>query len=202
MKIWLTTDTHFGHDKLVEYAGRPEGFSVLIYKNLKAALHPSHMLIHLGDIGIGKDAEYHAAFIETLPSRKVLVRGNHDRKSNAWYLDHGWDFVCERFTDTYFGKRILFSHMPVKDDGFYDVNIHGHFHNSDFRVAQELAVKNDKQKLLALEYTDLKPVRLDDFLRDNSRSMQNAPGRLPCPLECVDIHTSFHSAACRIARCG
>lgn len=167
MKIWLTTDTHFGHDKLVEYNGRPRDFTVQIYRNLKAVLHDDALLIHLGDVCMGRDEQNHAMFIQTLPGKKILVRGNHDRKSNNWYLNHGWDFVCERFADQYFNTRILFSHIPVSYDNWYDMNIHGHFHNSDHRSQEAflLAIKNQAQKLLALEYTNYKPVLLEEFIK-------------------------------------
>lgn len=34
MKIWLITDTHFGHDMLIQY-GRPTDFTERIFKHLK-----------------------------------------------------------------------------------------------------------------------------------------------------------------------
>lgn len=34
MKIWLTTDTHFNHKKMIEYCGRPENFEEIIKKEL------------------------------------------------------------------------------------------------------------------------------------------------------------------------
>ena len=165
MKIYLTTDTHFGHKKLIEY-GRPDNFEELIFKNLKN-LPEGCILIHLGDVGLGRDGEMHSKYIEPIKCKKILVRGNHDHKSDNWYLEHGWDFVCRRFESKYFGKNIMFSHIPVKDNNFYDINIHGHFHDSDHHIHEAfiLAVKNNKQKLLALEHTNYKPVLLEEFLK-------------------------------------
>jgi len=51
--IFLTTDTHFGHDKLVELSGRPVDFSEKVFRNLQSTLQPHHTLIHLGDIAMG-----------------------------------------------------------------------------------------------------------------------------------------------------
>lgn len=60
MKYYLTTDTHFGHDILMQYSGRPEGFSDLILENIIQTPHgEADVLIHLGDICIGKDTEWH-----------------------------------------------------------------------------------------------------------------------------------------------
>ena len=164
-KIWLISDTHFHHAKMVDYCYRPKDFEARIMKAL-CQIPYTDILIHLGDIGMGQDQLVHNTYIKPLACKKWLVLGNHDKKSNSWYLDNSWDFVCKKFYSTYFGKRILFSHRPEKDDEYYDINIHGHFHNSE-RHQQEpelLAIKNSKQKLLALEYEDYKPILLKTFI--------------------------------------
>ena len=131
MKIWLTTDTHFGHDKLVEF-GRPVDFEVRISRGLQQ-IPAGDMLIHLGDVNMGEDAVWHAHLMSKLKGLKtILVKGNHDNKSDKWYYEHGWDFVCQNYTNFYKKKRILFSHRP-QPDGKYDINIHGHFHDAEHR---------------------------------------------------------------------
>ena len=178
-KTWLTTDTHFNHKKMVEYCNRPENFDHLIWEGLKI-IEGGDILIHLGDFCIGNDFENHIHLGALLPDvKKILIRGNHDRKTNKWYMDNGWDFVCENFQDTYFGKIILFSHRPSKDCGQFDINIHGHFHNhlprllrNDWvvegekeRNEKELEFLTDKHKLLSLESTKYKPILLENFIR-------------------------------------
>ncbi|MDD5407099.1 MAG: hypothetical protein PHE73_09200 [Sulfurovaceae bacterium] len=168
MKIYLTTDTHFNHAKLTEFTSRrPENHWLITGKHLLDLNKTKvDVLIHLGDVAIGKDKEMHETYIKPLKMKKWLIKGNHDHKSDFWYLTHGWDMVCDQFTATFFGKKIYFSHIPVAWDGYYDVNIHGHFHDSDYRRHEPelMAIKNGYQKLLAIEYTDLKPISLENFL--------------------------------------
>ena len=169
MKIYLITDTHFYHDKMVPYCGRPENHTELIGENLLRVgrtMASYDVLIHLGDISVGNDEEAHRRFIEPLTCKKWLILGNHDNKSKTWYLQHGWDWVGQHMYNFFYGKKILFSHIPVKDDGYYELNIHGHFHNSDHRKHEPelLAIQNPKQRLLAIEYTDYKPVLLENFI--------------------------------------
>jgi calcineurin-like phosphoesterase family protein len=155
---------------MVEYCGRPDNHTELIGNNLlNFGFTKQHMLIHLGDVCIGHDDEAHEKYIKPLPCKKILVTGNHDKKSNTWYLNHGWDFVCHEFRDKYYGKKIVFSHKPVVWDGEYDLNAHGHFHNTDHRSQEpELyAIRNRYQKLFAIEYTNYKPVALEDFIKYN-----------------------------------
>lgn len=158
--IWLITDTHFGHDKMLEYCNRPTDFNETLEKNLME-LHDG-VLIHLGDICIGRDSYWHEKIFQKLDVKKWLVKGNHDKKSNSWYLNHGWDCVVDGMNLEMYGKKICLSHRPKQDDFWYDINIHGHFHNTDHRTYEPalIAIANMKQKLLAVEYTGYKPVLL------------------------------------------
>lgn len=167
MKIWLTTDTHFGHDKMIEWCGRPSNHEEIILRELRKV--PSDaILIHLGDICMGKDEYWNEQFhLNTAQcKKKILVRGNHDNKSDSWYLDRKWDFVCDTFSTKYFGKKILFSHIPQSIELCHDINIHGHLHNTDHRNYEHeiKTVLSPRHILLAIENTDLKPVNLCNFI--------------------------------------
>lgn len=166
MKHWLTTDTHFAHGKMIEFCGRPNNFEDIIEKGLLQIPH-GDTLIHLGDICIGQDQDRHNRYIKPLQCKKILVLGNHDKKSATWYMNNGWDFVTDGIRLRLFGKRILLTHIPQPWDGWYDINIHGHFHNADYRKQDPGLSKilTDKHKLLALEYTDYKPVLIENFIK-------------------------------------
>jgi len=179
-KIWIISDTHFNHDKMVDYCNRPKNFEELIIKNLEV-IKVEDILIHLGDVCFGNDKENNKKLTQ-LKCKKWLVKGNHDKKSNKWYLENGWDFVCESFSDNYFGKKILFSHCPMPAEK-YDLNIHGHFHNAlprllrgEWKVEGEkerneqdlLNLLNGKHKLVALEETNYKPILLNSLCPQNT----------------------------------
>ena len=53
-------------------------------------------------------------------------------KSDSWYYDQGWDFVCREFYNKFFGKMLLFTHAPLAKEliSGIEFNIHGHFHGS------------------------------------------------------------------------
>jgi len=167
-KIWLIGDTHFNHDKLAQDLGRPSNYETLIWQGLKK-LGKNDVLIHLGDICVGEDEKINRR-LGSFKFKKYLVRGNHDGKSNNWYLNRGWDFVCKEFKDKYFGYNILFSHKPVPVERDYDFNIHGHFHNIPAKYHEEdlVAIKNERQILFTLEDLDYKPVLLEDFIQEKS----------------------------------
>ncbi|GAF94682.1 unnamed protein product, partial [marine sediment metagenome] len=124
---------------------------------------------HLGDVCLGKDLEAHKKYIKPLKCRKWLVTGNHDHKSNNWYLSNGWDFVCTAFVDRYFGSKVLFSHKPKIIHNSIDLNIHGHFHNSNHRWQEpELRIRLTKRhRLFSAEVSKYKPILLEDYITKN-----------------------------------
>ena len=171
MNIYLITDTHFNHKKVIEFCGRPENYEQLLYSSMNNVPEDS-ILLHLGDICIGQDNEVHEKFIKPLKCKKWLVKGNHDRKSDSWYYEHGWDVVADLITITRFKKQIIFSHKPTplqswfKGGGKYPINIHGHFHNTDHRLIEPDMdrILTNNHKLLAVEYTNYQVVELSKFV--------------------------------------
>jgi calcineurin-like phosphoesterase family protein len=168
MSFYLIADTHFLHKMLVDKGYRKLNFEETILKNL-SKLTEKDVLIHLGDVGLGKEWFIHDTYIKPLKCKKWLVRGNHDNKSNTWYLNNGWDFVCHKFYDHYFGKYILFSHKPREIDDKIDLNIHGHFHNSDHRWREPELIDRltDRHKLFCLEEANYQPILLSTFIEKN-----------------------------------
>lgn len=165
MKIYCVTDTHFCHPMLLENKYRPDNYEKLLANSLKN-IPEDGVLIHLGDVCMKNSVMVHEKYIQPLKCKKILVKGNHDNKSDSWYMEHGWDWVCKRFTGKYFGKRILFSHMPqdLSIDDYHDLNIHGHFHGDGSRYPE-------LDKLITLRHVDIAPdifgyeaINLKDFL--------------------------------------
>lgn len=172
MNIWIITDTHFNHAKLNEL-GRGEGWEKELIAGLRS-IPKEDMLIHLGDIGIGKDSEVHDMLFKDLHGallgqikRTILVRGNHDKKSAAWYLEHGWGAVTDGFFLKFEGKRIDFSHKP--QEPVYqnvDYNFHGHTHGNQHRDEEHKDFYDPKyHKDFSPELMGYKPIRLDTFLK-------------------------------------
>lgn len=120
--VYILSDLHLD-DPDCKYMDRdwikPEEQIKLINKVAKAG----DTFVCLGDVG---DKEY-AARIRA--GRKVLILGNHDRKTD--YLD-----IFDEIYDgpLFISKKIVLSHEPImlaeKQSGSeFCVNIHGHNHN-------------------------------------------------------------------------
>lgn len=159
MKVWLTTDTHFRHRKMIVKGYRPADFEERIITQWNDVVRDTDLVIHLGDVIVGQDKELEMILFR-LRGRKILVRGNHDNETVTWYMERGFDFACDSFT----WNRILFTHEPaaVLPAGC-DLNIHGHLHSDGHRSAEyNLQTWN---VLLSLEdpKVDYRPVLLNPF---------------------------------------
>jgi len=174
LNIWLTTDWHLGADD--DLPKRPRGTSGKIMDRLGMALNPSDLLICLGDI-MWNEYDYWSERLSHIECKKWLVIGNHDKKSVNWYMTHGWDWVGESFTLKMFGKTILFSHIPQKDTGDFDVNIHGHFHAFGLDRVKEMepeihARLTPKHHLISLEELHFEPIRLQRVIELHERTLK------------------------------
>jgi calcineurin-like phosphoesterase family protein len=163
MRYYIITDTHFNHTaKMQEYCNRPADYEQKLFSSM-SQIPEDAILIHLGDVNIGDDVDVHEKYIKPLKCKKILVRGNHDHKSLSWYQDHGWDFVCDSFIMNHLGKRLLFSHKP-QPLGEWDLNLHGHFHNTTHRDDEFNSFYCEKHIKVAVEDTGYKAVLLDRFV--------------------------------------
>lgn len=134
MKIWIIADTHFYHENIKKFQGRPEDFNEQIIKNWNKVIACDDLVIHLGDVLFGMNKEQTLpSLMATLPGKKILCRGNHDLNPALWYMERGFDFVCDYFVSS----DIAFSHVPLTPLPFQTMennqklvkwNIHGHFH--------------------------------------------------------------------------
>lgn len=133
--VWIIGDTHFNHKRLILMGVRQSNYSQLIWNNLRE-IPKTDILIHLGDVCLGKDKEVHHLLNEYGPYRKILVRGNHDHRSVNWYYRYDWSFVCDRFTLKKFNMNIVFTHEPIYSFG-YDINIHCHTHGNKYKYKEK-----------------------------------------------------------------
>lgn len=164
MNYWIITDTHFGHDKIMKYCGRPDDFESRIMLNLRKTVQENDVLIHLGDFCWGDHALWHKDFMNHVKCRRWLIKGNHDKKSNTWYHHHGWDCVADSMTLNLYGEEILFSHRPITVEGNF-INVHGHHHNTGHHPEDST---DDRHKLVYMEHK-YTPVNLRHIIEGNSR---------------------------------
>lgn len=182
--LWVITDTHIGHKKMVQCCGRPENFSSLICRNWKKCVGDNDTVIHLGDIAWGTE---NLERLLRLPGHKILVRGNHDKLRTKEYMDKGFELVTDSLTMDFDGMKVLFSHKPMFSHTA-DINIHGHQHDLHFEDISKLYLP------LALEHMGYRPIAInDDFLstlhRWTGRWKRN--GQIPTLMEIIKFREDY-----------
>ena len=159
MNYWILTDPHFNHKEMQSLCNRPSDSDGRIYNQLKH-IPKEDILICLWDVCIWNDSAMHDKYIKPLQCKKILVKWNHDKKSDHWYLSSGWDFVCMSFSLQKFWYNIYFTHKPrpTLDDSYHmNINIHWHLHRWCHRwLSPEgcLAISSelDDYKVYTLQY--------------------------------------------------
>lgn len=87
-KIWLTSDSHFGHSRQFLY--EPRGFSSIqehdkaIISRWNEVVAPDDIVYHLGDVMLN-DNEHGIECLRRLNGEIKIIRGNHDTDAR-WQL--------------------------------------------------------------------------------------------------------------------
>lgn len=182
--VWITSDTHFYHDKIIEYCGRPQNHTELIVERLRECVRPADILIHAGDVIFG-NAKQLTEILNSIPGTKFLVRGNHDESTMTAYMNAGFSGVFDGLQLS--GAYI--THKPcTPPEGL--INVHGHLHNLGYRNRQTdkifgesyEAYYDSKHRLYAPEIFDYYPILLEKLL-----SKKCAPASLRSLLNGVEI---------------
>ena len=80
-RIFITSDTHFGHDR--EFLYGPRGFSNIddhdkaVIQNWNSVVQPDDTVYHLGDVMLN-DNDHGMECLRQLNGTIIIVPGNHD----------------------------------------------------------------------------------------------------------------------------
>lgn len=112
---FATSDLHINHANCIVFDNRPfkdlEEMHRVLIKRYNAQVPKDGICYFLGDIGVGS-SEVTKEVISQLNGTKVLILGNHDKKSNAMY-GCGFDVVLNSATVYIGGQRVTMSHCPL-----------------------------------------------------------------------------------------
>lgn len=164
--IWIATDLHlFNKDVDNRHPHRSEQEMNQIADNYGNMIQEDDLFIFLGDLyDPGTvDASEVANYINNIKGYKIMCRGNHDTESYDFYLELGFDDVCDILRI----HNLIFSHKPVKIAPD-ELNIHGDLHTKKLSTLGYQYIN-----AYASNYNDgCQPVLLDDLI--DSALVQNS----------------------------
>lgn len=174
--IYLSSDTHFGHDR--EFCWGPRGFSNVdemnekIIENFNNIVEPDDTLYLLGDVVMG--SLDNIDFVKKINCQNILIiRGNHDTDNKT--INYA---CCPNVLQVYEGGihmkyskyRFFLSHYPALCGNFDDgdnlhkhvINLCGHIHTKDKWHDYDKGIIYHVE----LDAHDNKPVLIDDIIKD------------------------------------
>lgn len=136
--IWFTSDTHFGHKKVLDFAGRPwdtiRQMNDTIVANINDCIEEDDELYILGDYSFKMTVADAYELRKRIACKRIhLVPGNHDKDwtqpavADAFIVEPP---ICVLKVD---GLKIVMSHFPMADwqsmsHGSW--HLHGHIHST------------------------------------------------------------------------
>lgn len=152
--IFFTSDTHFGHSKIIDYCKRPfssiEEHDKALIQNWNNIVGQDDTVFHLGDFAYG-NSQFVSNIIKQLNGNIILIKGNHDlRNMNST--------LYNMFSDAVYQARILIdkqtvylNHFPFlcfehgdinlyKDN--YSIQLFGHVHSGSLTSSEDASRLN------------------------------------------------------------
>lgn len=172
--IYLTSDTHFCHDK--EFLYKPRGFSSIeehdkkIISNWNSVIKQDDEVYHLGDVML-VDNEKGAEYLSQLNGKIHIILGNHctNTRIEIYKKLKNIQDIQYAYMLKYKKAHFYLSHYPTLtanfDDGPWHKNIislHGHTHSKEkFYDENNPFIYN-----VALDAHNCFPVSLDQIIED------------------------------------
>lgn len=134
-KIWVTSDTHFGHKNILVYeaAARPfanrDEMNEAMIERWNEKVGPNDVVFHLGDFAFSTPNRIRG-ITERLNGRKILLLGNHDRVRKFDWEHLGFDLVLKH--PFIMDDKFIFSHEPLEEIPDGKINVYGHVHGSSY----------------------------------------------------------------------
>lgn len=156
-EIWVTSDTHFGHENIIKYSNRPfhdvTDMDETLIHNWNMLVQPGDKVYHLGDVWMGSgERAYHN--LRRLNGKKRLILGNHDNPLSAPLKIFQKIMLFRSFRDL----GLMLTHVPVHPSsiiraGEGAINVHGHIHTNPSPPGP--------YRCVCVEQTDYMPVNIE-----------------------------------------
>ena len=133
--IWFTSDTHFGHEEIIRFTGRPfasvEEMDRELIRRWNKTVPEDGIVFHLGDFAFGGAGVWND-LLDCLNGQIYLILGNHDMKNLRAGFMQRFVHVAQQMTIRVGEQGIVLNHNPFLCYGgsYRDVwQLFGHVHS-------------------------------------------------------------------------
>jgi len=178
--LYLVGDTHFDHENIIRYVGRPfqnvEEMNRTLIARWNSIVLPSDTVCFLGDMSFGRGSRPLRYWMNKLHGRIKIIKGGHDPDDESLEMLEFCELSHKRY-------RFLLIHSPDPDDpdqterqkrkleDWHGWIIHGHKHNND---VENYPFINGERKTInvSVELIDYRPLSIDRLMSLNIDSIK------------------------------
>ena len=139
--IWFTSDLHLNHRAVVSMCGRPfktvDEMNDILIRNFNERVKKNDIVYILGDIAHRTPVIEVNNFISRLNGKKILCKGNHDKRYDSSLFEGIYDFL----EISVHGVNISLMHYPMMSwpkSRHGSIHLHGHIHSKgDYNLQQK-----------------------------------------------------------------
>lgn len=136
MATFITADTHFDHNNILEYEDRPfddlEHMEGEIIRQWNDRVMKNDTVYHLGDFSFGSPDQWRVILNE-LKGNIILIKGNHDKDKTARkMLSEGFLAEYHQIGTIIKANKVTYNltHYPLDiGNRMNNINLHGHIHS-------------------------------------------------------------------------
>lgn len=164
--IWVISDPHFNHEKIIGFCGRPfenaKQMNEALVSNWNEVVKPWDKVYCLGDVYMGGGIPREETFdlLRSLNGHKRLILGNHDNGKDQ-VLQKSFEKIDMWRMFPEFG--LLLTHVPVHESTLGEgrfmekkfLNVHGHIHQNES--------PSQHHQCVCVEHTHYRPVNIEDL---------------------------------------
>lgn len=170
-KTFFISDTHFGHEKIIQYQNRPfdsaEKMDQVMIDNWNRKISKEDEIYILGDLAFGNQ-EYVKKLVNKLNGKKYLIIGNHDRHVGVEEIANEFEWIKDYFLLNHAsGFKFVLFHYPIYNWAFKhrgSIHLHGHVHDNAQDILGLLGNIENMYNVSA-DMNNYEPIELNDVLR-------------------------------------
>lgn len=180
VKIWFTSDTHFGHKNILTFCERPfnsvEEMDEYLINNWNSKVGKDDVVFHLGDFAFASNKRWQE-LIYKLNGKIYLILGNHDiTRWPGTYTMQLFDRVENQMMLKIDNKyKVYLNHFPfLCYDGTYrnpedcTIQLHGHVHERVGGIGkddQRLQYRFPYQYDVGVDNNNFYPISWEEILK-------------------------------------
>lgn len=148
-KIYLTSDSHYGHSNILKFCDRPfkdiEEHDKMLIENWNKKVPQDGLVFHLGDFAWG-GYEFWKKIREQLNGDIILIKGNHDQRNMSTKAEEElFKYVSWQMLVEIEGRKVWLNHYPFlcyagvyREPNKLSFQAYGHCHSGPNKQGQDI----------------------------------------------------------------